>query len=136
MCTNSNCDKTIKKTQTVTKLNNSNYDKFGLNLKTQIATKFNSNCDKTQKLKWGQNSKLILWQNSKTWKAIKLKTQLLINSKTQRVTGPVLTSDRERKNTVSYLLVKLQIYTLHKLSEVFWKFAHPEGVEWSLVCFA
>ena len=51
------------KTQTLTKQ------------KTQIATKLNSNCDITQKLKLSQNLKLLLWQNLKLilWQNSKLK---------------------------------------------------------------
>ena len=73
------------------------------NSKTQIVTKLkNSNCDQTQKFKLQQNSK------------------------TQRATGPVLTSVKEEKDAILPTTLnfavrrgKLRIYTLPNPPEVF-----------------
>ena len=94
---NTNRDKTqkvklwqISKTQIVTKLKKSNWDKIlnskcdKIKKKNQIVTKLKKNpivtklknkkCDKTQKLKLWQNSKVKLWQNlkkNKFWPKLK-----------------------------------------------------------------
>ena len=70
----SNCDTT----QIVTKLKNWNWDqtqnlKMWQNSKSQIVTKLNSNCDKTQKSNCDKTQKVKLRQNLKTKIVTKLK---------------------------------------------------------------
>ena len=95
-----------------------------------------SNCDKIQKFKFWQKPKIKIvttqkprmWQNSQTQTVTKIKNsncdqsqklKLWQNSKTQRATGPVLTSVKEKKHvipptTLNFALRrgKLRIYTL------------------------
>ena len=141
---NSICDETqiaMKlETQIVMKLKNSFGDKtqklkLWQNSKTQIVTKLklwqNPNCDQTRVVR--KKSKTQMWQNSDSDSSDQKKyitLHLKKITKTQRATGPALTSVKAEKHvilpsTLNFAVRrgKLRIYTLQYPPEVcpFWR---------------